>query len=144
MPIISRKSGFPVFRIVGGFLGTTLIVLGLCRFNKDALAALYHILLGLGLLTSSVVGLFGQSPQIIVNEASIVFRRRWRPETMIDRGEIIASEVRRGGIKLVYQKPRGISTAWLPLRLFDEVDAEKLRVMFSRRPKNHHTLPQSS
>jgi hypothetical protein len=132
MQICSRKKVFPITGAFALLMSIAFIARGIYRFGDgDPEMFWLQIILGIFLLISWTSRIRNEVVQIIVNDEEIRYRRRSEKDLVIQRSEIIDTEVLTSRINYRYKGSLDVQSVSIPLRRFHEKDVERLKELFS-------------
>ena len=134
MQIVSLKKRLSALGALNVLVGVVGIVLGLRGIGSgDQVTSWAEIILGIFLFVGGIKRILGQVVQIVVDDREIRYRRRGRPDLVIEHADVIDSEVLPNRIRFCYKAACDIHSTSLPLRLFRMSEAERLRQIFAER-----------
>ena len=137
MTLTSRRKNIPVLAVFGILVSALFAFYGAMRIGEGDLMKVWgNIFIGFCLLVSWTEKLRSQVIQIVIDDSEIRFRRRYRPDSVIRRDDLIDSEVSSSRIKFRYKGPLDVQSASIPLRRFSKQEVGPLVKIFVEENKN--------
>ena len=134
MQFVSQRKRFSRYGALEVFLGVVFLALGACRVGDDGPVMLWlRIFLGIFMGVSGTRKILNDTVQIVVNDRELRYRRRKGHDLVVPWIDVIDSEIGRTSIRFRYKGPLDIQSDSIPLRRFQEDDAEALWEIFSQK-----------
>jgi len=145
MQIVSLKKRLPALDALGVLVGVAGIVLGLRGIGgEEQVTSWAEIIFGIYLIVIGIKRILDQVVQIVVDDKEIRYRRRGRPDLVIEHADVIDSEVQPTRIRFCYKVVSDIRSTSLPLRLFRESETERLRLIFAEENPAQQDVPPNA